>query len=191
MSPPTPAAPNADTPNPAASQGDDLPQPVGSAPHADATGVAPTLRLSPRALTTLLLLTCLIPLITLSAYATFFGKARDAVLDVDVVLGKEPVEAIGGQGAILADVLVIENKTDHELPNLTVDINGQYFLHRQSPVRPRERLVFPQQIFATKSNQRWVPGRYPITEVNVTAKLPSGRRGVKVIEYDRDPVTAP
>lgn len=166
-------------------------QRVDSVPRVDAAGVAPTLRLSPRALTTLLLLTCLIPLITLSAYATFFGKARDAILDVDVVLGKEPVEAIGGQGAILADVLVIENKTDHELPNLTVDINGQYYLHRQSPVRPGERLVFPQQIFATKSNQRWVPGRYPITEINVTAKLPSGRRGVKVIEYDQAPATSP
>lgn len=157
---------------------------------ADAAGVAPTLRLSPRALTTLLLLTCLIPLITLSAYATFFGKARDATLDVDVVIGKEPVEAIGGQGAILADVLVIENKTDHDLPNLTVDINGQYFLHRQSPIGPGERLVLPQQIFATKSNQRWMPGRYPITEINVTAKLPSGRRGVKVVEYDQATATA-
>ena len=157
---------------------------------ADAAGVAPTLRLSPRALTTLLLLTCLIPLITLSAYATFFGKARDATLDVDVVIGKEPVEAIGGQGAILADVLVIENKTDQDLPNLTIDINGQYFLHRQSPIGPGERLVLPQQIFATKSNQRWVPGRYPITEINVTAKLPSGRRGVKVVEYDQATATA-
>jgi hypothetical protein len=156
--------------NPSAAPGGDMAQRVDSAPQADAAGVAPTLRLSPRALTTLLLLTCLIPLITLSAYATFFGKARDA---------------------ILADVLVIENKTDHELPNLTVDINGQYFLHRQSPVRPGERLVFPQQIFATKSNQRWVPGRYPITEINVTAKLPSGRRGVKVIEYDQAPATSP
>jgi hypothetical protein len=44
--------------------------------------------------------------------------------------------------------------------------------------------VFPQQIFATKSNQRWVPGRYALTEITVTAKLPSGRRGVKIVELD-------
>jgi hypothetical protein len=146
--------------------------------------LAPTAKLAPKTLTLLLIATCLVPLITLSGYAMFFGKARDAPLDVQVMIAKEPVEAVGGQGAILADVIVIENLTDHELPNLTVNLNGQYFLYRDSPVLPGERLVFPQSIFATKSNQRWVPGRYRLTKINVTAKLPSGKRGVKIVKYD-------
>lgn len=145
---------------------------------------APARTLSPRALTILLLLTCLVPLIALSGYAALFGKARDAPLEVEVVIGKEPVEMLGGQAAVLTDAIVIRNLTDDELPNLTIDLNGQYFLHRQSALGPRERLVFPQQIFATKSNQRWVPGRYPITKISVTAKLPSGRRGVKIVRPD-------
>jgi len=57
-------------------------------------------------------------------------------------------------------------------------------LYRDSPVLPAERLVFPQSIFSTKSNQRWVPGRYPLTKISVTAKLPSGRRGVKIERFD-------
>lgn len=146
--------------------------------------LAPTAKLAPKTLTMLLIATCLAPLITLSGYAMFFGKARDAPLDVDVVVAKEPVEALGGQGAILTDVIVIENLTDHELPNLTMNLNGQYFLYRDSPVLPGERLVFPQSIFATKSNQRWVPGRYELTKISVTAKLPSGKRGVKIVRYD-------
>lgn len=156
----------------------------GATLPADLVTIAPTRRLSPRLLTLLLLMTCLVPLVALSGYAAMFGKASDTALDVDVTVAREPVEAVGGQGAILTEVIVIHNRTAHELPNLTVDINGQYFLYRQSPILPGERLVLPQQIFSTKSNQRWVPGRYAITEINVTAKLPSGRRGVKVIRYD-------
>lgn len=153
-------------------------------PEATAPTIAPSPKLSSKTLTILLIATCILPLVTLSVYAALFGKASDTVLPVDVIVTKEPVEAYGGQGAILTDVIVIQNLTDHELPNLTVDLNGQYFLHRQSPVAPSERLVFPQQIFSTKSNQRWVPGRYPLTKVSVTAKLPSGRRGVKIVRFD-------
>jgi hypothetical protein len=143
--------------------------------------IAPAPRLSGRAFTLLLLMTCFLPLIGLSVYATFFGRASDAELPVEVGIGKEPIDTIGGQGAILTDVLWLESHFDKDLTNVTIDLNGQYFLYRQSPLKAWDRLVLPQQIFSTKSNQRWVPGRYPITEINVTAKLPSGRRGVKTL----------
>jgi hypothetical protein len=146
--------------------------------------IAPAPRLSGWAFTTLLVLTCFIPLAGLSTYAAFFGRASDADLPVAIGIGKEPVEALGNQGAILTDVVWLESQFDVELPNVTIDLNGQYFLYRQSPLAPGERLVLPQQIFSTKSNQRWVPGRYPITEVNVTAKLPSGRRAVKTLRLE-------
>jgi hypothetical protein len=135
-------------------------------------------------LTLLLITACLVPLFGLTIYAAFFGRASDADLNVEVTVGKAPVESLGGQGAILTDVVTITNLNDYELPNLTVDLNGQYFLHRHSPVGVGERLVLPQQIFATKSNQRWVPGRYALTKINVTAKLPSGRRGVRVVRFE-------
>ncbi len=151
---------------------------------ADAPHLAPAPKLSPVVLTVLLVAACLVPLAGLTLYATFFGRASDAELPVEVTVGKEPVESVGGQGAILADVVAIKNLADHELSNLTVDLNGQYFLHRHSPLSAGERVVFPQQIFATKSNQRWVPGRYALTQINVTAKLPSGRRGVKIVRLD-------
>ncbi len=163
----------------------DSPAPADLTPErSDVPQVAPVTRLSPRMLTILLVSSCLIPLIGLSVYAAFFGRASDAPLDVEVFVGKEPVEAFGSQGAILTEVVAIKNVTGHELPNLTVDLNGQYFLHRQSPVAADERLVLPQQIFATKSNQRWVPGAYPLKEITVTAKLPSGRRGVKIVTFE-------
>jgi hypothetical protein len=149
--------------------------------HEMPQSIAPAPRLSGRGFTMLLILTCFIPLFGLTIYATFFGKATDANLPVAIGIGREPVEAMGGQGAILTEVVWLESQFDTDLPNVTIDLNGQYFLYRQSPLAAGERLVLPQQIFSTKSNQRWVPGRYPITEVNVTAKLPSGRRAIKTL----------
>lgn len=137
-------------------------------------------RLAARTLTWLFVIACLAPLLGLSGYAVFFGRPRDAPLDVAVRIEKQPVATPNAEGAVLVDVIVIENQSGHELPNLTADINGQYFLHRQRPLEVDQRLVVPQQVFATKSNQRWVPGRYPIDTVTITAKLPSGRRGVQI-----------
>ena len=71
----------------------------GATLPADLVTIAPTRRLSPRVLTLLLLMTCLVPLVALSGYAAMFGKASDTALDVDVTVAREPVEAIGGQGA--------------------------------------------------------------------------------------------
>ncbi len=143
--------------------------------------LAPAPRLSGRAFTLLLLTTCFVPLVSLSVYAAFFGRATDAILPVDVGVGQEPVEAAGGQGAILTNVVWVESRFETDLTNVTLDINGQYFLYRKSPLHAGERLVLPQSIFSTKSSQRWVPGRYPITKISVTAKLPSGGRAIKAL----------
>lgn len=140
---------------------------------------APTL--SGRGLTTLLLLACLLPLLVLSLYAIFHGRASDKPLPVDVEVGTRPVELASGEGSILADVVVVKSKAEFPIPNLTLDLNGQYFLYQDRPLEPGEELVLPQQIFMTKSNQPWVPGRYRLNEVNVTGRLPSGARGV--LEY--------
>ncbi len=148
--------------------------------------MAPVPKLSKWGFSLILLATCLLPLAALTAYAVWFGRAADVPLPVIVGIGREPVEAVGGRGAVLADVITVENRSSDELPNMTININGQYFLYRQSPLRVGERLVLPQSIFMTKSNQPWVPGRYPITEVNVTGKLPSGRRGIRVQTFGPD-----
>lgn len=140
---------------------------------------APTL--SGRGLTALLLLACLLPLAGLTLYAVLYGRASDHPLPVDVEVGKRPVEVPSGEGSILADVVVLRNRADFDIPNLTLDLNGQYFLHQHRPLEAGEELVLPQQIFMTKSSRPWVPGRYPLAEVNVTGRLPSGARGV--VEY--------
>jgi len=164
--------------------GDTSPNDSAATVHKMPLSIAPAPRLTGRVFTLLLVLTCFVPLIGLSAYAAFFGRASDAVLPVEIGIGKEPIQAMGGQGAILTDVVWLVSEFGADLPNVTIDINGQYFLYRQAPLAAAERLVLPQQIFSTKSNQRWVPGRYPITEINVTAKLPSGRRAVKTLKFE-------
>lgn len=124
-----------------------------------------------------------LPLSVLTVYTLMFGRASDRPLPVEVTTERRLVTTRNGEGAVARDVVVIRSEAEFDIPNLTVDLNGQYFLHRQSPLEAGEELVLPQQIFATKSNQRFVPGRYPITEVNVTGRLPSGARGVAEFSF--------
>ncbi|WP_235934759.1 hypothetical protein [Candidatus Laterigemmans baculatus] len=142
----------------------------------------PEPKLSGRGLTLALLLACILPLIALTGYAILHGPATDKSLPVEVEVTKRPIPVASGEGALLTDVIVVRNKADFDIPNLTLDLNSQYFLYQDSPLKAGEELVLPQRIFSTKSNQRWVPGRYPLTEVNVTGRLPSGARGVLEVE---------
>lgn len=147
----------------------------------------PEPKLSGRGLTMLLLLVCLLPLAVLTIYAVVHGPATDKSLPVEVEVTKRPVMLPSGEGAVLADVVVIRNQAEFDIPNLTLDLNGQYFLYQHQPLKAGEELVLPQEIFSTKSNQRWVPGLYPLTEVNVTGRLPSGARGVIEHEVPQTP----
>lgn len=140
-------------------------------------------QVSSRALTLSLMGASLLTLTLLVLYSLFYGSGHDNPLPVQVTLDQRPVEALGGRGAVLTEVVVVENTADFDLPLLTLDLNGQYFLYQASPLKSGETLVLPQGIFKTKSNQTFVPGRYPITRVNVTAQLPSGARGVAEVDF--------
>ena len=146
--------------------------------------IAPAPQLSGTGLTLSLIAVCLFPLVGLSLYATLYGRAASKPLPVSVSLGQDIVESPSGEGGVLTEVVVIENLSEHHIPNLTVDLNGQYFLYRDSPLGKGETLTLPQAIFMTKANQRFVPGRYPITEVTVTGRLPSNARGVTETQFN-------
>ncbi len=139
--------------------------------------------LSSRALTVSLLAACFTTLAVLLSYSIFYGRGYDRPLDVEIRLERRPIETADGQGAVMTDVLIVKNLTADTLPRVTLDLNGQYYLYRDKPLTPHEELVLPQAIFKTKSNQAFVPGRYAISKVNVTAQLPSGARGVAVARF--------
>ena len=144
----------------------------------------PEPKLSGRGLTLALLLACILPLSGLSIYAVIAGGAFDKPLPVEVEIERRALPVASGEAAMMEDVLVLRNMSEHEIPRLTIDINGQYFLHQEKPLGAGEELVLRQAAFATKANQFWVPGRYPITEVNVTGQLPSRARGVLEVAYE-------
>ncbi|MEM6366555.1 MAG: hypothetical protein AAF745_19165, partial [Planctomycetota bacterium] len=126
---------------------------------------------------------CLLPLSSLSIYAVVAGKAIEQTLPVAITIDRRPLPTINGQGRVLEDVLVVESEAEFDIPNVTMNLNGQYFLYQDKPLAAGETLVVRQAAFATKSNQYWVPGRYAITKVLVTGRLPSGARGVTEVLY--------
>jgi hypothetical protein len=143
--------------------------------------IAPTLRLSRLGLV-LSLLTMVA--VGLSVYAIFPDSVGGPSLPVEVRLDHQPVETANGTGAVVTEVVVISNLADHEIPRLSLDINGQYLLFRDSPLAGGETLVLPQRVFTDKrSSQRFNPSKYDVEDVTVTGQLPSGARGVTRFEF--------
>lgn len=157
--------------------------PEGDSRFDSPRSIGPAPQLSTRGLFLALGAVCLFPLITLSAYAVVFGKASEHKLPVSILVDRRPLPTIDGKAKMLDDVVVIQSEVDFNIPNVTINLNGQYFLYQDRPLAAREELVVRQAAFATKSSQRWVPGRYPITDITVTGKLPSGARGVTEIQF--------
>lgn len=146
--------------------------------------VAPTLQLSSRGLTFALLA---MAAFGLSVYAMFPASVGGPPLPVNVVLDHQPIETVGGQGALLTEVIVVQNTADHEIKRLSIEINGQYLLFQNSPLGAGEQRALPQRVFTDKrSSQRFNPSKYDVEDVIVTGQLPSGARGVTKFEFAGD-----
>ena len=143
--------------------------------------LAPTTRLSSRGLTIALLS---MAIVGLSVYAMFPESVGGPPLPVTVTVDRQPIETTGGQGALLTEVVVVENQADHDIKRLSIEINGQYLLFQNSPLLVAEKLVLPQRVFTDKrSSQRFNPDKYEVEEIIVTGQLPSGARGVSKFEF--------
>ena len=152
-----------------------------SQPEGAPASVAPSLRLSRRGL-----ILSLLAMVGsgLAVYSLFPDSVGGPPLPVDVHLDQQLVEAVGGRGKLPAKVVVSRNLADHEIPRLSLDINGQYLLFRDSALQVDEELVLPQRVFTDKrSSQRFDPSKYDVEEIVVTGQLPSGARGVTKFEF--------
>ncbi len=132
------------------------------------------------------LLTSLVAMVVagLSVYAIFPESVGGPSLPVDVHLDQQLVTAMGGQGAVLTEVVVVDNLTEHEIPKFSIEVNGQYLLFRDPPLGEKEELVLPLRVFTDKrSSQRYDPKKYPPTEIVVTGQLPSGARGLSQFHF--------
>lgn len=142
--------------------------------------VGPSLQLSRRGL-----IFSLLAMVTAGAlvYGTFPDSVGGPSLPVEARVDRLPVETRGGGGAVVTDVVVITSKSDDAIPRLSIEINGQYLLFRDSPLEAREELVLPLRVFTDKrSSQRYNAEKYPPKEIVVTGQLPSGARGLTQVE---------
>ena len=129
---------------------------------------------------------CLLAMVTvgLTVYSLFPESVGGKPLPVEVQLDRQPVETTSGMGAVLTEVVVVRNLSNHEIPRLTLEINEQYLLFQDPPLAVGESLVLPQRVFTDKrSSQRFNPAKYNVEEIVVTGQLPSGSRGVSKFEF--------
>ena len=150
----------------------------------DLPSVAPTLRLTRTGLIASL---AAMVICGLSVYAIFPESVGGPPLPVLATVEMQPVETVSGVGAMITEVVVVENLTDDEIGKLTIDINGQYLYLQNAPLAPREKLVMPQRTFTDKrSSARFDPVKYPVEDIVVTGQLPSGSRGVTKFEFEAE-----
>ncbi|TWU60408.1 hypothetical protein Poly51_06840 [Rubripirellula tenax] len=143
--------------------------------------IAPTMRLTRTGL--IASLTSMV-VAGLAVYSLFPSSVGGPPLPVEVTLGNEPVVTTSGNGAMVTEVVIVKNASDHEIPKLTIDINGQYLMIQGAPLKVGETLTMPQSIFTDKrSSQRFNPVKYDVEDVVVTGQLPSGARGVSKFEF--------
>lgn len=160
------------------------PLPTSDSKRGDAPSVAPTMRLTRAGL--LLSLASMVGA-GLGVYALFPESVGGPSLPVRVMLDRQPVETADGSGAVVTEVVVVTNLTDHPIPKLSVDVNGQYLLFRDSPLKIKETLVLPLRVFTDKrSSQRFNPDKYDVEDVVVTGQLPSGARGVTQFLFENE-----
>jgi len=120
----------------------------------------------------------------LLVYSFFPASVGGPSLPVEVSLDYRMVESMGGQGPVATEVVVVRNLESFEIPRLSIEINGQYLLFRDSPLAALEELVLPQQVFTDKrSSQRFNPRKYEVEDIVVTGQLPSGSRGVIKVDF--------
>ena len=143
--------------------------------------VAPSLQLSRRGLVLSLLA---MAACGLGVYSLFPESVGGPALPVTIGLDHQPVETVDG-AAVLTPVVIVSNPNPFDIPKLTLEINGQYLLFRDSPLESEESLVLPQKVFTDKrSSQRFNPDRYSVQDVVVTGQLPGGARGVSKFEFE-------
>ncbi|QEG00701.1 hypothetical protein Mal15_47730 [Stieleria maiorica] len=158
------------------------PNPAGDIPPDDIPRVAPTRRLSSRAL---LAAFGMMIAVGLSVYALFPESIGGPPLPVRVSLDRAPLPTTGGKVAVLTDVVTVTSELDQPIRHLTIILNGHYEITQASPLQPGGSLTLPQSIFTDKrSNRRFEPETQRVTEVLVRGQLPSKSRGVSKFTFD-------
>jgi hypothetical protein len=152
--------------------------------HPDRPRQAPTLRLTRTGL-----IACLSAMVVggLSVYSLFPEQVGGPPLPVNVRVEVQPVETTSGVGALMTEVVVVENLINDPIRKLSIDINGQYLYIQNSPLAANEVLVMPQRAFTDKrSHTRFDPVKYPVEDIVVTGQLPNSSRGVSKFEFEED-----
>ena len=139
-------------------------------------------RLSALALTVALAATVLTTLAVLSLYAWRFGKATDKPLPVSVESGMFAVPTVDGKLAVLTPAIRLRNLSDSPIPNLSISINSEFLLYRDSPLGASAELVLPLEVFKTKASHPFRPQSMTVRKISVYGQLPSRARGV--IDYE-------
>jgi hypothetical protein len=124
----------------------------------------------------------------LGVYALCPSSIDGPPLPVKVTLDEAPMETVGGNVALLTKVVTITSDLDQPIKNMTILLNGHYWMSQASPLQPGESLTLPLEVFTDKrSSRRFDPEIQQVSEVLVRGQLPNKSRGVSKFEFGLQP----
>ncbi len=153
------------------------------------TRIAASPILSRRWLTILLTAMCTVPIITISVLWIVLPPVYEQELEASVRLEGIPRKEFYDQK--LRDrpktgggLMVVKNEGEKEWTNIIIRINRSYMAYEKDfPLAPGEERVFELDRFQTRTSNRLNLRYYPIRNIEVYARLPSGARATYEVDY--------
>lgn len=155
-------------------------EPESSAP----TTRPPGLQLSRRWLTISLIAVTLIPVTLAATVWLAIPENPEPELPVEVVLEPVPWPPEGDDVRLMPGVR-IHNTTTESWKNVSMGINKQFYFYCPEPISAGSDFRVPLSFFKTSGNQPYRPTLVPLKMLTVYGQLPSGKRAIRDVKYDR------
>lgn len=161
---------------------------IGSTPAEKSTEIANSLRLSNRALTSILVLMCLVPVVTIFGLFQFLPPVFEGQLEASVSAAGLPSaeyyavdyyqrpQFTGGE-------LIVNNESDQDWTHLNIQVNRHYQIYDTDPIPAGTRKRFQLDRFLSRTGARFSLRYNELKSVRIYARRPTKDRATFYYEF--------
>ena len=165
-------------------------KPVLPEPHSSAIDGAPTL--TPRGLTAILAVMCIIPVVTILGLWQMMPPVYEGQLEAGARGVNLPPASfyddeyderpeVAGPGELL-----VSNKSDQEWTHLNIQVNRHYQIYDVEPIPAGAQRTFRLDRFLSRTGAKFQVRYNPLKSVRIYARRPGGDRATFYYEFDEN-----
>lgn len=166
------------------------PSPTEPIPAAQSTTVLRnTPRLTPRGLTILLVIMCIVPAITILTLYRILPPTYEGQLEASITPVALPPDSYyephySDRPKYEKGSIVIRNNSDQEWTHLNIQVNRHYQIHDIEPIAAGQETEFKLSRFISRTGARFSLQHNPLRTVRIYARRPTKDRATYVQEFD-------